>query len=69
MTSVPKRSAKVELLVEPWPIGTKISFWAVWTMVCVCFSTTVLVSIVFVSDFGSTSGEEEGCGVGDDSIF
>ena len=67
VTSVPKRSAKEELLVEPWPSGTKISFWAVWTMVCVCFSITVSVLTIgedWVVDFEELVGEVEGVGDG-----
>src|SRR3990167_1948880 len=35
VTSVPAISVKVPLVVDPEPMGIKISFWAVWTMVWV----------------------------------
>src|SRR3989344_288666 len=60
-------SSFADLLVEPWPSGTKISFWAVWTMVCVCFSITVSVLTIgedWVVDFEELVGEVEGVGDG-----
>src|SRR3989344_4340715 len=66
VTSVPAISVKVPLVVDPEPIGIKISFWAVWTIVCVSFWITVLgseapTSFGCVSSFGDGLGDS--CGL------
>ena len=71
VTSVPKRLANVELLVDPEPIGTKISRLDVWIIVWVCFSMTVSVLTIgegwadedlVGDDEGEGEGKDEGSG-------
>src|SRR3989344_1039121 len=61
VTSVPAISVKVPLLVDPEPMGIKISFWAVWMIVWVYTCPEPFWFGVWITVLGSEAPNSFAC--------